>query len=371
MDYHDTHHAGSARLFQAAAVIAAIFAGIGVTIGLHRMDALHGWLLPVITGLAIALLFGVAWHVLIGFGARVQRREAVIGVVAAGILLTAMTLGASALSIAAAVAGASATQAVLADRVDGYAESLDAAHREATVFVPLIETAAITSAAYSAMADQEAQGRLGSGSGCGPRCVEMQSFASGYAQAQAGLTELRAAADGFRDRGEAAVAGLRGAAALGDQDAFLRATVALGSAVSDLNGVNAQPIVATTGVVVVDTAQDVALDDQTDAFHAEAEALLAGRELVETPVFVPFSVFDAVRWEAFGAALHGVIVAASVDLLPLLALIVVMLTAKDPLLRDGPRVRQPRPGQIERNEAIRQEEDDARRGSALRVVAGE
>ena len=371
MDYHQTHHARSTRLFQTTALVAAAFAGIGVTIGLHDVGSQDGWMLPVLTGGAIAVLFGTAWHVLIGFGARVRRREAVIAVAAAGVVLTVMTLGASALSIAAAVAGRGATQAVLADRVDGYAESLDEAHRQALTFAPLIETASIASAAYSSMAEQEADGKLGAGSGCGPRCVEMQSFAATYAQAQVALTDLREQADTYRDAGATAVVGLRNAAAAGDQQAFMMSSVDLGAAISELNGINSTPITSTTGVVVVDTAQDVALDDQTAAFHSQADALLTQRQTITPPGFVPFSVFDAVRWEAFGAALHGVIVAASVDILPLLALMIVMLTANEPLLRDAPRMRKPKPTEAERNASVRSEEDDTSTGSHLHVVAAE
>jgi hypothetical protein len=371
MDYHQTHHARSTRLFQTTALVAAAFAGVGVTIGLHDVGAHDGWMLPVLTGAAISVLFGTAWHVLIGFGARVRRREAVFAVSAAGVMLTAMTLGASALSIAAAVAGNGATQAVLASRVDAFAETLDEAHRQALTFSPLIETASIASAAYTSMAKQEAEGKLGAKSGCGPRCVEMQSFAATYGQAQVALTALRGEADGYRDTGAAAIVGLRTAAAAGDQQAFMRSTVDLGAAVSDLNGINPTPITSTTGVVVVDTAQDVSLDAQTASFHTQAETLLAARQTVTPPAFVPFSVFDAVRWEAFGAALHGVIVAASVDLLPLLALMIVMLTANEPLLRDAPRMRKRKPTEAERNASIRSEEDEASVGSYLHVVAAE
>jgi hypothetical protein len=286
------------------------------------------------------------------------------------VVLTGLTLGASALSIAAAVAGNGATQAVLADRVDGYAQTLDAAHSEALTFSPLILQASATSAGFEVMASQEAGGNLGSGAGEGPRYAEMMSTAAAFDRMSEGLTALEATAAEERAKGDLAIANLREAAATGNQPAFIAATVALGSAVSGLNAIDARPITL-AGMVTSDASGEVSMDAQTERFQAEAAVVLAERESVPVPTFAPFSVFDAVRWEAFGAALHGVIVAASVDLLPLLALMIVMLTGADPMLRDAPREKPLRRSGASRNADIREEEADARVGSKPRLVAGE
>ena len=182
-NYHDSTHAKGVRLLQTTAIVAAGFAGVGMALGIHESHG--GWGLPIVTGTVLAGTFAATWHVLIGFGARVRHTAAVAAVGAIGAVVTGITLGASAQAIATAMSGQPSVAAVLTKQVDSYNQALGAAYAEATSFAPLVEAANINEAGYRAMAQQET-----THGGCGPRCEEMNSYATSFQGASAGLQAL-------------------------------------------------------------------------------------------------------------------------------------------------------------------------------------
>jgi hypothetical protein len=196
----------------------------------------------------------------------------------------------------------------------------------------------------------------------------MNSFASSYDGTATALLGLSQEAAQLREDGDAVLEQMRQAASAGDQDAFIAATNDVRSVIAQLEALDPSTIVATTGVVVVDTSSDVSLDAQTASFHEAADEFMSNRERVGVPVFTPISPFEATRIHAFGSALHGWLSAIAIDLLPLIFLALVMVTMRDPIARDPARVVQ-KEGAETKNEKIRLEEANRSRGSHLTVVA--
>jgi hypothetical protein len=375
MTYSTSVHASSTRLLSTAAIVAAGFAGVGVAIGVH--DGHDSWLVPAITGVVVAGTLGAVWHVLISSAGRVRSLLGTTAVLGIGGIVTGLTIGASAQAIATMISGDTAVSAMLGDTVDGYARTLDEAHQDATIFKPLILTANKAVAGYRGFAKGEAL------SGMGPKYEEYTSFADDFQRASAALSTTLNEAEALKASGAVAISAMREAAAASDQDAFVAATVALGAAVSGLNGIDVSPIINGTGVVTVDTSEGVNLDTQTEDFQNEARAILADRAQVGMPAFTPVTKGEAVRATAFGASLHGWIVAAVIDLIPMLVLLFSFATAREVLLRESVPAkpyRAPhdwgrffrRASAQERADRVRAEEDAVQTaGTRPRIVAGE
>jgi heme exporter protein D len=330
-----TIHARFARFLRYVAFGCASLAAVSTTLGLHLANPSGGWLVPVFTGVVLALALGTFWHVLIEAAERVRTKIGTTVIVAAGILAALVALGTSASNIATAMAGRASVSAELAVRVDDYSSAVSAAHVEAKRFQPLVSVTATAAASMNGKADLEARGGNGHGAGCGPRCDTYKGTANAFGDTSARLRELGAKTDALRETGMGYVGEMRTAAAQSDQVAFAYAAQRASTVIDDLNAIDAMPLVAATGMVEVSELAST-LTPETADLQDRAREITGERQQVAAPTFTPFSVGEATRAQMGGAALQAWIAAGVIDILPFLFLITVLLTAREPLLREAP-----------------------------------
>lgn len=352
-----SHYERGTHLAQYAAIGCSAFAALGTGLGYHAAGG-H----PVVAaagGLVLAGALGVGWHIAIGAASRARTMVGTTALVLAGLALTGVAIGASAQAVVVSMAGQSALSAELVARVEPISAALATAAAQSDLS-PLIGSASSTAAGYRGMAAQEAAGAFGR-AGEGPRYATLTMAAENFDAAQQSLLALDAEADTIRDRGDAAVAALRNAAALGDQAAFLNAAQDVSAAVTDLQSLDPSVVVQTTGIVRV-TGDDIeGLDAPTQSWVTQAQAWSDLRQPVTVPIPAPLSLGEAVRAQASGAALHAWIAASAIDLLPLIALLMIVSLRSEPLMRD----------RIHRGEDTRiGEREDALRSREAAVAAG-
>jgi len=352
-----TIHARAARFLRFAAIGCALLAAISTSIGLHASDPAAGWLVPVLTGLVIAFALGVLWHVLIEAAERVRSRLGIAVILIVGALGVAFAVGTSASNIAAAMAGKASLSAELTDRVDAYSKALTQSALEAKSFQPLVDITSAAGATMEGKANLEASGLNGTGTGCGQRCETYKGAAASFQTTSGQLQALSAEVETLRLQGLDFVGDLRTAASSSDQAAFGRSAQNLSAVIDQLNAIDHMPLVAATGMVTV-TNLSSELTPETSSLQSKAQDIAGERVTVEAPVFVPFSVGEATRAQMFGAVLQAWIAAAAIDALPFVFMLLVLLTARDPLLRDVPvHPKKDRTPEAERVAKIRSDED--------------
>ncbi|TKZ15917.1 hypothetical protein FAP39_16325 [Shimia litoralis] len=352
-----TIHARAARFLRFAAIGCAILAAVSTTIGLHASDPAAGWFIPVLTGVVIAFALGVLWHVLIEAAERVRSSLGITVIVIIGALGVGFALMSSASNIAAAMAGKASVSAELTDRVDAYSKALSKSAVAAKSFQPLVDITSAAGATMEGKANLEASGLNGTGTGCGQRCETYKGAAASFQTTSGQLQALSAEVEALRLQGLGYVGDLRTAASSSDQAAFGRAAQNLSAVIDQLNAVDHMPLVAATGMVTV-TNLSSELTPETSSLQTKAKDIAGERVTVEAPVFVPFSVGEATRAQMFGAALQAWIAAAAIDALPFVFMLLVLLTAREPLLRDVPsQSTKERTPEAERVAKIRSDED--------------
>lgn len=342
---------GKVRLMQIAGVLCALFAAAGIAHGLHEANPDGGWLIPAFAGFVASVMLAIFWHVVIGAVVGMVRLPTIIGLFALSAIATVVALGASAQAIATAVAGRSALSAELSANVDAYNQRLAEAYAQATVFSSVAAAAGTKGTGYEKQAETEAGGGNATGKGCGPKCSSLKDIAASFFAGKAALDAMLADAAEQRERGEKAMTMLREAAARGDQNAFMQGAEGVSQAIAALNAFDPRPIINNTGAVVV-SAKGIDLSAETADFNAIAEKALAERVTVDAPVFVPMSLGEATRRQAFGSALHGWILAGAIDVMPLFFLILAFSLSREVWLNEP--VEREQPTHDEKNERDRE-----------------
>ncbi|MCF1708694.1 hypothetical protein L0V05_07675 [Tabrizicola sp. J26] len=355
-----THYERGTRLAQSAAIGCSAFAALGTALGYYAAGG-H----PIVAaagGLVLAGALGVSWHIAIGAASRARTVLGTTAIILTGFALTAVAIGASAQAVVVTMAGRSALSAELIERVEPISDALATASAQSDLS-PLIGSAASIAAGYRAMAGQEAKGAFGK-SGEGPRFATLTLAAEGFDTAQQTLTALDAKSGEIHARGLNAIAALRAAAAMGDQAAFLTAAQDVAAAVTDLQSLDPSVVVQTTGIVRVDGETIAGLDAPTQGWVSQAQAWSDNHASVSVPIPAPISLGEAVRAQAFGAALHAWIAAGAIDMLPLIALLLIVSLRAEPLMRD--RIQPPEEAEIgEREAALRNRESAVAAGSGI------
>jgi len=310
-----------------------MFAAVGIGEGIHMNNPDGGWLIPVFAGLVAATALAIFWHVVIGNVVGMIRRTMMVGVFLLSLVVTLISLGASAQAIATAIAGHSALTAELSAQVDEYGQSLAKAFAEATRWRGVQAAANAKAAGFEAQAKSEEGGSHGTGKGCGPKCSSYRDFASSFQNGADALAAMLKDAAEVRDGGDAAMSNLRDAAARGDQNGFMAATEGVAKAIAALNAVDPSPIIAQTGGVTVN-GRGIDLTKETKDFNDMADKSLAKRQFVKAPVFAPMSLGDATRRQMLGAAMHGWILAGAIDLLPFFFLCLAFFLSREVWLNE-------------------------------------
>jgi hypothetical protein len=321
------------RLMRIAGMLCALFAGIGIADGIHQASPDSGWIVPVLAGIVIAPALAIFWHVVIGTVVGMIRLTMIVALFVAAIVVTAISLGASAQSIATAIAGRAALAAELSAVVDGYNQKLAKAYAEATGWSGIATSAGAKAAGYATQAETESGGSNGYGKGCGPRCASLRDISAAFRTSQQALNGLLKDASDEREKGDADMAAMRDAAARGDQNGFMAATEGVSQTIARLNAIDPRPIIVNTGAVVV-SKKGIDLSKDTADFQATANKALANRQTVASPVFTPMSLGEATRKQILGAAMHGWILASAIDLLPLFFLILAFVLSREVWLNE-------------------------------------
>jgi hypothetical protein len=316
------------RLLRIGAILAAFFAAGGIAHGIHEANPNGDWVIPIFAGIVAATGFAVVWHVLIGAITGMVRRTMIAGIFTAGIIVTAVALGASAQSIATAISGRSAMSAELVAQVDGYNKSLATAYSEATRWSAVPNAADVKGAGLESAAEMEASGANGKGAGQGPRYASIMDNAQSFRAGAVRLNDLLTQTGVIRDKGNVALSTMRDAAARGDQSAFMAGAEGVTQAIAELNAVDPKPIVYTIGAAGY-AENGIDLSAETQDFYATAEKALADRVQVTPPSFAPLSMGDATRAQILGAAMHGWILAGAIDVLPFVFLTIAFFMSRE------------------------------------------
>jgi hypothetical protein len=355
-----THYEHGTRLAQYAAIGCSAFAALGTGLGYYAAGG-H----PIVAaagGLVLAGALGAGWHIAIGAASRARTMVGTTALVLGGIALTAVAIGASAQAVVVSMAGQSALSAELVERVEPISAALATAAAQSDLS-PLIGSASSTAAGYRGMAAQEAAGAFGR-AGEGPRYATLTMAAQNFDAAQQSLVALDAEADAIRARGETAITSLRAGAALGDQTTFLNAAQEVSAAVTELQSLDPSVVVQTTGIVRIQGDDIAGLDAPTQSWVTQAQAWADLHAPITVPIPAPISLGEAVRAQASGAALHAWIAAGAIDILPLIALLMILSLRGEPLMRDRiQRSEEPRIG--EREDALRSREAAVAAGSGI------
>ena len=319
------------RLLQFAAMLCALFAAVGIMVGIHDANPAAGWIVPGLAGLVSGVGFAAFWHWAIGSLIIVVKPLRIALALLLSGLVTILALAGSAQGIAQSIAGHAAMVHEMENRIEGYSKALDEAFRQGTVWSQLANAALSIEAGYRALAESEQAGEHNTGKGCGPLCAKDQEFAAAFHTAGERLAALHDDANAMRVAGNGGVAALQLAAADGDQKAFLTAVTTVNRAITDLNGIDPTPIITVTGVTNVDTSsRKMEPDSSTAEFRALAKKLLDERQTVAPPTFTPISLGEATRAQMFGSAAHGWILAGAIDVLPFIFLIAAFLMSREP-----------------------------------------
>ena len=135
-----------------------------------------------------------------------------------GVLLTVLALGASAQSIATAVAGRSALATELTQHVDAFNQALAKAHWKQPRWSSLPRAADAKAVGYDKQAQMEAEGMNGKGSGKGPRYASLKAIADAFRSGSVALQNELDRANEVHARGDDAMSVMREAATKGRPD---------------------------------------------------------------------------------------------------------------------------------------------------------
>jgi hypothetical protein len=318
---------------KAAAFVAAGIAAFGTAIGLHAASPNAGWLIPALVGIGLAALLAAGWHVVLHGAAYSRHGKGITASIVGGLLLAAIALGASGWTLATAIGGSAAQGIYHQQALQQHEAALVIAYERVQAQQAIVEQLALTATAYTGFAESEERGDFGA-PGCGPACRDYQRVG---ANMQSLGRDLRGVLDDAKETfelGQQAVAIGRSAISADDPETFGIAMAAIASAVSELNAVDVSTRATGGGMVEWEQANGgptaANRDNLTEAVHDVAEAAVL--DPVPVPVFAPMTRGEAVityRDRVPGAW----IVAAAVDLSPLVLLLLVMAYAREPLLR--------------------------------------
>jgi hypothetical protein len=322
------------RCLQLAAILCALFAAAGICHGIHEANPSGGWVLPAAAGIISAAGFAMAWHVFIGSIVGMVRLSMIISLFVCAIVVTGISLGASAQAIATAIAGRAALAAELSLKVEDYSTSLNEAYARATSWRAAADAANVLAVGLEGRAETEGGGGNGTGKGCGPKCSSMKDAAGSFRAGSDRLQALLDEATDVKKRGEAALGELRIAAAAGDQNTFMGAVETVAQAITLLNAVDPKPVVDNVGMVQF-SSKGIDLSAETSDFRSKANAALANRpEMAKAPVFISMTLGEATRKQIIGSALHGWLMASTIDVLPLLFMLIGFIISREVWLNE-------------------------------------
>jgi hypothetical protein len=202
--------------------------------------------------------------------------------------------------------------------------------------IPLVEG---TAGKVRQLSNMEAKGVYSRQVGIGPMVSQLIAVADTLDQLAANMTEKSAQIDGVSTRAQTLMQNLQ--RAVGDDETFAKQIVDLNGKLTDLNAFNLTELAQTAESASLDIglrdANAQRLKQNVAAILKEvtikAKDVAESRQAIVIPTYVPIEGRQAVLRYASTVAIGGWITACSVDILPLLLLVVVMATSRETLLQ--------------------------------------
>ena len=328
-----THYQKISTIARHTAIICAIVAGIGSSIGLNEIQPSGGWFIPVLIGLGIAAVLATGWHLVITGAEKARTPRGVIGVVGGGILLAMLAIGSSGWSLVTAISGDLASQAHMEGTLQEYEATFQAAQSRVDRQAVIPDMVAQAAATYGALARDEESGRIGP-AGCGKRCIAYQDVESNYNALAAGLSGMIDGAHQTRQDGLAALASARQAVMTANQDGFRDAILTAGTVIESLKAFDLTARIERIGFVDVSVAEGLSQLSRIDqTLRDKAAQVASDKSDLVVPVFRPISKGEAVI-RYFDRVAAAAILALGIDLAPLLLALLILAFAYEPLMRN-------------------------------------
>ena len=328
------------KMARFAAIIAASVAAVGATMGFYEMT--ENIVISGLFGVGIASLLGIGWHLTISAAENTRRNTNRIALVAVGVMLVSVAIATSGWSLVTAIGGkqalASYQQSVLQDHEIALAASYSRVNAQAD----LVDYVSQHATATGLLADEEGT------SGKGPlyrslmRTKDNLNGAAGSMNATIeagesyyliGLSNLEAGADN-----------------MGDDVLFRENMAAVQSSIASLNSIDVTGDVLSMGMVGLNDKGLPELSNLTADLRTAAEG--AESEAVAIPHFNNVNRSEAVM---LNPPIGAWIAAIAIDAAPFIFLLLVLLLANEPLLRD---MANPKPIKYKTDDEIRNSEDN-------------
>jgi hypothetical protein len=336
-----THHKAMLSLARGAAVGSAAGAGFGAAMGLlspgDGMTA--GYLVPIAAGIVLGGVAAVGWENLITAAPRVESPLGIVGVVMGAVLLAAITIGASSWGIATALSGPAALRAYQADVRVAEERSLFNAWTGVQTEFPIKDALGIAASEMRALSAVESRGAFTRRAGNGPATELISAAADRYDQLAESALERSDKIQGVYTRARNALQEMQQMIGADSED-FAKLAAEVQAAVSDLNGFHLTPLASQGGITRVQITTDQGavqrIQSGADAvarkLSAQAQEIAATRRPEKVPGYVPIERRDATLRYAGTAAAGGWMTAVAIDLMPVLFIMLLLMTARERLL---------------------------------------
>ncbi len=328
------------------ATVAAVVVAFGATIGFHDMTG--QWALAALGGVGIASILGLGWLSLITIGSRARRPQGRVLTLVVGVVLVAVALGTSGWALATAIGGKAALASYQMRSLTEHEIALTDAMARVTGQEELVDAVKQHSAATIALAKEEGR------SGQGPNFRSYQRTAENLTNASDVMAKTLSEGEGHYLNGLDALE--KANKSLGNAETFRLALSDVQSSIVSLNAIDISNDVLSIGMVGLNDRGVPELDTMTSSLRDIAEGSTV--DPVTVPRFIGKSRSDATMSEF---PVGAWIAAISIDMAPLILLIIVMFAAGEPLLREERRTKR----RIS-DEEIRVNEEEVK---GLRVVA--
>jgi hypothetical protein len=325
-------------------VVASGAAGIASFFGLRAMLAgsgAEGVVIPLVATAAISLgLFGI-WHITLTIALNARDVITRVLVVAMGIVVGIVAIGASAWFVAVAIGGSSALEAHMAAGLDSYRRGLTDARASLLTEEPLVAEAMTAAAEMRALAMSERSGAVSGRTGDGPLAKKLDQVAESFDNTAATMRATQERGADLYAQGlqlvENATRTIGADDPARERQTRLAMTLAqLGDLIAQISTLTATETARQVGIVVVEPVGVSATQKQayrsaanqaaeiTDRLAATAARIKATRPTVQVPAWQPMAPGTAVV--EYGASVPGAwVVGVSVDTFPLLLLLLLLL----------------------------------------------
>lgn len=305
------------------ASVAALVVAFGASIGFYDMTG--SMPIAVLGGVGIASILAIGWYTLITLGSRARRGAAKGAVVALGAVLVLAALGTSGWALATAIGGKQALAAYQSRSLAEHEIALAAAMSRVNAQIDFVDIVSQHAVATGLLGDEEGR------SGRGPLFRSYERTQESLNNAAQGMTVKLEDGETIYRFG---IADLDKASAALGTPVFRLHMTNVESAIAELNAIDVSDDVKNIGMVGLNDKGLPELDGLTSSLRSASDIAVGAP--VAIPRYVPMTRSDAVLSERPAGAW---IAAFAIDFAPLILLLIVMIAAGEPLLREDRKVK--------------------------------